>query len=146
MQSPGSRATSIKAEPSGSALEESNLESNASVSVMDKLISPVGGGGGGKNSDRTVGAGGHTTRSGQQLQRGFVGCGGAGPRGRDAAGGRTGPELLSDDVSTSSSLYSLLKSSDDFGPTGESSNNTSDEENKVRFEHSVLASYARIAE
>ena len=36
--SPNSRATSVKAEP-GSALE-SNIESNASASVKDKIISP----------------------------------------------------------------------------------------------------------
>ena len=37
------------------------------------------------------------------------------------------------DTSTSSSMYSLLKSSEDFGYTGESStgNATSDEDNKV---------------
>lgn len=103
--SPGSRATSIKAEPSGSA-----LESNASASggMIDKLLSPAAMGG----KVGTGGGGGVHGHPGQRLQ---------------AVKGEVVGEPMSDG-STSSSLYSLLKSSDDFGPTGESSYSISDED------------------
>ena len=108
LHSPGSRATSIKAEPSGSA-----LESNASDKAQ---------------------MGGHKV-----LPRGNLKAASANRLAHHAHRG-AGPGVShhadtsqDTDTSTSSSMYSLLKSSEDFGYTGESStgNATSDEDNKV---------------
>jgi len=137
LHSPGSGATSVKAEPSGSA-----LESNASDKANAATHAAAG----------AIASQGHPKTGSSPHHRAQVGPGGLhgglrslrdrnmhhvqGVRGMMIPGGHVvaGPGFNSGaarcpedtDTSTSSSMYSLLKSSEDFGCTGESSNNRTD--------------------